>query len=288
MATNPVNNQNLFTSLPPDIRVEVLKKLELQDLRKIFLLKELNADVKDERVWSFNAEYIGCPLEEGESIFKQVTRFYLDLVRRTIIEYSIWPPRSFKLSAIAYYKILTKELINICRIFADAICIPEPDSSNQLREDCIFPWAEKHKEILAIAPLDDNGNPSQCDVFSIEIPGCFDLISAHIKLLDYIKRPIELKLRNGWFRSLTPDIGQLASSLKKLDIRNTPISKLPSQIGKLTSLTALNISKTDISSFPEELCPLTQLEKLDIRETKVSSIPDWIKDFPNLKIKSTA
>ena len=82
---------------------------------------------------------------------------------------------------------------------------------------------------------------------------------------------------------LPSEIGKL-TNLTSLDLRGTQISELPSEIVKLTNLTKLYLSETQISELPSEIVKLTNLKFLDLSFTKIRTLPHELGRMPALQI----
>ncbi|KAK1642152.1 hypothetical protein QYE76_059957 [Lolium multiflorum] len=79
------------------------------------------------------------------------------------------------------------------------------------------------------------------------------------------------------------DMGKLLP-LKYLSVRNTSITKLPTQIQALLHLRELDIGGcTRICEIPLQVCRLEKLEALDLRNTRVRQLPEQIKCLQGLR-----
>ncbi|OUC12470.1 MAG: hypothetical protein B0A82_22225 [Alkalinema sp. CACIAM 70d] len=74
----------------------------------------------------------------------------------------------------------------------------------------------------------------------------------------------ELDLSDSKITTLPSEIGQL-TELRRLDLSNNRLITLPSEIGQLSNLTHLYLYRNRITSLPFEIKQLTQLEELDLR-----------------------
>ncbi len=86
------------------------------------------------------------------------------------------------------------------------------------------------------------------------------------------------------------DISELCNltSLKKLNLSETKLKKLPPIIVQLKKLEELDISYTKITILPNEMCELKNLKKLIIRGTKIKqkNLDELLRAIPGIEIIS--
>lgn len=82
---------------------------------------------------------------------------------------------------------------------------------------------------------------------------------------------LELKYHNQ-LSKLPPEIGQL-TSLTWLDLSHNQLSQLPPEIGQLTNLTRLDLSYNQLSQLPPEIGQLTHLTTLYLDNNPLTSPP---------------
>lgn len=86
-------------------------------------------------------------------------------------------------------------------------------------------------------------------------------------------------------RALPGSLSRL-TSLRTLEIHNTPITYLPPWISNLTQLRLLRVFGTSgLAEVPEEIGLLTKLTLLDLTFTSIirASIPECVARLPNLE-----
>jgi Leucine-rich repeat (LRR) protein len=72
---------------------------------------------------------------------------------------------------------------------------------------------------------------------------------------------------------LPMQIKHLAGSLKHLEIRDTPITHLPEEIGELINLQSLKLSNTNLTVLPNAIGKLSSLTQLHLSKNKLTSLP---------------
>ncbi|XP_072951823.1 disease resistance protein RPS2-like [Typha angustifolia] len=92
--------------------------------------------------------------------------------------------------------------------------------------------------------------------------------SPHLRTLMLSKNPALEKICDGFF--------QFMPSLRVLDISNTSVSELPSEIGSLACLQYLDLCNTIIKSLPRELGSLVNLRSLLLSNTPIETIPSGV------------
>lgn len=87
-----------------------------------------------------------------------------------------------------------------------------------------------------------------------------------------------------------PDILFELKDLKKLDLSENPISKIPPDIKKLTKLETLILKECKLTNLPDEIGELTQLQELDISSNSMMEyngqlkLGEWVGKLKNLKV----
>jgi internalin A len=74
-----------------------------------------------------------------------------------------------------------------------------------------------------------------------------------------------------------------ADQLTELDFSNKQITKIPEEIGDLTSLQSLDLSRNQIAEIPNVIGDLTSLQSLDLSRNQITEIPDVIGDLTSLQ-----
>lgn len=92
---------------------------------------------------------------------------------------------------------------------------------------------------------------------------------------------IELAMRVENLSRLPAEVGQL-TSLRILIVSDNLITTLPSEIGQLTSLEELDLLRNDIASLPESIGNLSNLVSLNATSNSLTSIPEEIGQLSNL------
>jgi small GTP-binding protein len=92
---------------------------------------------------------------------------------------------------------------------------------------------------------------------------------------------IELQLNCQELKIFPLEICNL-SKLKKLNLGNTNIEHIPSEIKQLKNLTHLNLSSCLFSKFPIYVCNLSNLEELYIGSNQIKELPSDIKKLKKL------
>ncbi|WVZ50602.1 hypothetical protein U9M48_001842 [Paspalum notatum var. saurae] len=72
------------------------------------------------------------------------------------------------------------------------------------------------------------------------------------------------------------------SFLRYLSVRNTQVSKLPTEIKELRALESLDVSYTHICTLPKEIKELWRLESLDVSYTHMDELPLEVLKLPDL------
>ncbi len=78
-------------------------------------------------------------------------------------------------------------------------------------------------------------------------------------------------------RSISPDIGALASTLTRLDCSNCALESLPEEIGFLHCMQFLNLSNNKLSAFVWE-CELSNLIELDLSGNRIRYFSPQVSD----------
>lgn len=86
---------------------------------------------------------------------------------------------------------------------------------------------------------------------------------------------------NEW-NKLPSDIGKL-TTLKHLNLNYCYLKSLPPEIGQLTSLKTLRLSNNNLKSLPPEIGQLTSLEDLQLDMTELLSLPIELSRLKYLK-----
>lgn len=73
-------------------------------------------------------------------------------------------------------------------------------------------------------------------------------------------------------------------NLKKLDLSQNSISKIPNTISKLISIQSLNLSENELTKLPNELYMLNNLTVLDLGANELKELPKGIGNLKALKI----
>lgn len=71
-----------------------------------------------------------------------------------------------------------------------------------------------------------------------------------------------------------------------LDLYNTGLTAIPSNIASFANLQSLNVADNDITSLPPELFTLTNLQTLYVGNNKLAEIPSGIGNLTNLSFFS--
>lgn len=77
-------------------------------------------------------------------------------------------------------------------------------------------------------------------------------------------------------------IGQL-TSLKYLNVSDSPITELPDEIGNLTNLTFLQVEHTQIAALPDSLGQLSNLRQLYVGRNRLTELPDTLDSLTLLR-----
>ncbi len=109
-----------------------------------------------------------------------------------------------------------------------------------------------------------------------------NFISPIIFALKYLE-VLEIQNNSRAYCNLPPEIECLASSLYDLTIRNTKITYLPNEIGKLTNLKILILSNTGLMYLPDSIGDLSSLVLLYLPNNRLKSLPATIKNLRSLK-----
>jgi internalin A len=108
------------------------------------------------------------------------------------------------------------------------------------------------------------------------------------ELLQIIKQAAD----EGWteldlsFKGLTrlpPEIGEL-TSLRKLAIEDNFLTELPMEIGKLTKLISLSISGNQLTSLPSTIVSLVNLETIKLSHNSLSTLPTNMNSLTKLNL----
>jgi len=137
-----------------------------------------------------------------------------------------------------------------------------------------------------------DGNTSSCKedkIVSLNI----DFSSYDIPKPDFSEFPILSMLKTLEFKNLykiydssnnLPEIFFQQPSLETLNIINSNVELLPTNLNDKSPLKNINLSGNFITSFPYQFKTLQNLKKLDLNKNKISdSITEKIKDFPVLQ-----
>jgi len=91
----------------------------------------------------------------------------------------------------------------------------------------------------------------------------------------------KLDLSNKGIDKLPTGIGHL-TKLTELDLSGNQLTKLPKEIGKLTQLTHLDLSNNILTSLPKEIGHLTKLTELDLSGNQLTKLPKEIGNLAQL------
>ncbi|CAF1371401.1 unnamed protein product [Adineta steineri] len=94
----------------------------------------------------------------------------------------------------------------------------------------------------------------------------------------------EFQLDDNSIRALPSEIELLASSLKYLQVYDTPVAHLPEQIEKLRILKILILSNTGLLDLPNSIANLSSLEDLRLPQNKLTSLPTTLGNLQNMVI----
>lgn len=71
--------------------------------------------------------------------------------------------------------------------------------------------------------------------------------------------------------------------LRRLQILDHALTRLPDEIGELSRLESLDIRARDLSALPDSLARLTRLMQLHVFDTRISEMPGWIGGLTGLR-----
>ena len=132
-------------------------------------------------------------------------------------------------------------------------------------------------------------------IFERLLKGCsleIDINKSHDSYLnDWMKSTI---IRNGdltgnptgyyiWLSLLINDPLLESTNIKRLDLTNAYLKKLPKRFSRLEHLETLNLQLNALETFPYEIFKLKNLVRLDLGWNSISSIPNEISALNNLE-----
>eukprot|EP00088_Acartia_fossae_P015157 TRINITY_DN18259_c0_g2_i1.p1 TRINITY_DN18259_c0_g2~~TRINITY_DN18259_c0_g2_i1.p1 ORF type:complete len:241 (+),score=51.51 TRINITY_DN18259_c0_g2_i1:41-763(+) len=80
-----------------------------------------------------------------------------------------------------------------------------------------------------------------------------------------------------------PELGQVAGSLRNLDLSNNKLTALPQTLGSYKILKSLNVSRNRIVEIPQQIENLIKLEILNLSFNCIQKIPHGFSKLKNLK-----
>lgn len=115
----------------------------------------------------------------------------------------------------------------------------------------------------ALPPKLKNLNAGRC--------GFTGVLQSSVLGLGMAPQLVRLSLRGNRITGLGESFGfQVLGSLEELDLSDTLVESVPSDIGACTRLTRLNLERSPVSSLPAELFSKTNLTVLELRGTKLT------------------
>lgn len=105
----------------------------------------------------------------------------------------------------------------------------------------------------------------------------------HCTFENYSDDVTEIVIEHQGITTLDKSIGKF-KRLKKLNLWNNEIQKLPDEIGDLENLEKLYLSYNDITELPKTMCKLKKLKEFYISNNRLTAVPDEIGDLTNLVI----
>ncbi len=79
-----------------------------------------------------------------------------------------------------------------------------------------------------------------------------------------------------------PQNKKILWSLRKLDLENNKLTKIPESVGNLSNVHFLYLNKNQLTEIPEFICNLTNLKLLGFQDNLLTDIPDFISNLTNL------
>jgi hypothetical protein len=270
-------------SWPKDLKVLILKMLDLPDLFKVGALsKEWRKLVTMDEIWRPKATAIHCPIKAGIPIIGQVMSLIKELqekVTKTL-------DRGIKTPDVPHdiFKILKRPTI------AEIVYL----QNWLIARDTLLVWEEltDQRDNLVGPKLVNLKNSDEVIAKANEFSAWFNANQNELVLLQ------ELDVSVDQLTSLPPQIGSLTqlqhlhlgsnqlttlplwienfTQLQVLDLADNNLTLLPPQIGNLHHLTFLDLSNNRLTSLPTELGNLTQLDSLFVKKNRIASIPTEI------------
>lgn len=90
--------------------------------------------------------------------------------------------------------------------------------------------------------------------------------------------PIEINFKNGIPTFVFDFVG-----LKKLNLSNLKLTKLPKELSQLINLESLDVSGNLLTKIPEEIKGLQNLKALNLSYNKITSLPAWVSKLEKLE-----
>ncbi|MGD0664804.1 MAG: leucine-rich repeat domain-containing protein [Rhabdochlamydiaceae bacterium] len=270
-------------SWPKDLKVLILKMLDLPDLFKLGKVsKEWRKLVTMDEVWRPNATAINCPITAGIPIIGQVMGFIKELqekVTKTL-------DRGLKNPDVPddIFKILKRPTI------AEIVYL----QNWLIARDTLLVWEElaEQRDNLVGPQLENLKNSDEVIAKANEFSAWFTANQNELVLLQ------ELDLSGDQLTSLPIQVGSLTqlqhlllgsnqltslptwienfTQLRQLDLADNKLTSLPIGLGTLTQITYLDLSNNQLTSLPTELGNLTQLDSLFVKKNRIASIPTEI------------
>jgi hypothetical protein len=247
-------------SWPKDLKVLILKMLDLPDLFKLGTVsKEWRKLVTMDEVWRPNATAINCPITAGIPIIGQVMGFIKELqekVTKTL-------DRGLKNPDVPHdiFKILKRPTI------AEIVYL----QNWLIARDTLLVWEElaEQRDNLVGPQLENLKNSDEVIAKANEFSAWFTENENQLALLQ------ELDLSVDQLTSLPPQVGSL-TQLQHLLLGSNQLTSLPTWIENFTQLRQLDLADNKLTSLPIELGNLTQLDSLFVKKNRIASIPTEI------------
>lgn len=170
---------------------------------------------------------------------------------------------------------------------------PQPSVSTQTEAEKQVSRASRDQPVQNISPPPKSSSAkssSPSGKLTKTIPEATPCANEKVykSLEEALKNPKEvclLNLRNSQLKTLPSEIGQL-TKLVNLDISGNSLAELPPEIGNLVNLITLTAYTSKLTKLPKDIKYLTNLVNLVLYDNQLTQIPPEIGDLVNLSLLS--
>jgi hypothetical protein len=259
--------------IPPEIKMEILQNIDLQDLDSLMELGTTNKDMKDLVEGGLTPIYI-----------REYEKLYPELLEEVVEESQTWPEEKQKSPAknIFILKALIKKIDKKLEDEAvpDDLRLIKKDGNKQslkLSSPDVIGKIETYRRNKAMVDFCDALHAFGILEFNVEPKWSSEeeRLNEQSFSFDFYKDRAK-----AWREAF--DNNGAVKDVKTIELEEVILNALPPEIERFENLEVLKIAATGLSSVPKELGNLPNLKVLDLSGNDLQSIPGELRNLPSL------